>query len=254
MAAQKSGSKPRISKHLPSQPNQSLAKGIECLQVLATSEKPVGSREMARMLDLEHTGVNRLLGTLAFLGLAEKTPDRKYVPGKAIHVLAALSLRSSNLLASALPHLNNLSQETKNCSIALGVLWKSYVCYLFYSTPGDPIEQCIASRDPFPAEHSSIGLMLLAQKPIKKVRELYKERYNDKLSPKELTNLIARLKQVRSDGYALVNGRTLGAAVGDPAVAGLAIAGNHDKKHIPELVKTLKQHANLIALDAAPSE
>ncbi|MFC1479028.1 IclR family transcriptional regulator [Planctomycetota bacterium] len=245
--------KPRISKHLPAQPNQSLAKGIECLQVLATSSKPVGSREMARMLDLEHTGVNRLLGTLAFLGLAEKTPDRKYTPGKAIHVLAALSLRSSNLLSSALPHLNNLSREVQDCNIALGVLWKSYVCYLFFSTPGDPVEQCIASRDPFPAEHSSIGLILLAQKPIKEVKELYRERYNDRLSSQELDTLIARLDQVRTDRYALVNDRTLGAAVGDPAVAGLAIAGDLDNKHIPDLVNTLQKYANLISIDTTPS-
>jgi len=242
--------KPGAFKRSPAQPNRSLARGIECLQALATSDRPVGSREMARMLGFEHTGVNRVLGTLAWLGLAEQTPDRKYTPGSAIHVLAALSLRSSSLLSSALPHLKSLSRDAEDCSIALGVLWKSYVCYLFFRSPGDPVEQCIASRDPFPAEHSSIGRVLLAQKSDKDVKALFRKRYNNKLSPEELRKLIAGLRQVRSDRYALVNGRTLGVAASDPPSAGLALAGDLSKKHIPTLVRTLQKYAERIALDA----
>lgn len=245
-----SASKRKCSKRLPAQPNQSLARGIECFQVLATSDKPVGSREMARILGFEHTGVNRILGTLAWLGLAEQTPDRKYAPGSAIHVLAALSLRSSRLLSSALPHLKSLCRETEDCSIALGVLWKSYVCYLFFRTPGNPVENCIASRDPFPAENSSIGRVLLAHKSDKDVKALYRKRHNNRLSSKELTKLIAGLDQVRSDRYALVNGQTLGVAVSDPPSAGLALAGDFNKKHVPKLVSILQKYAERIALDA----
>ena len=40
-------------KMLPAQPNQSLIDGLECLQALSSTDRPVGSRELARMLGLE---------------------------------------------------------------------------------------------------------------------------------------------------------------------------------------------------------
>jgi len=56
---------------MPAQPNLSLINGLTCLQELIASPSLVGSRELARRLGLEPTRVNRLLGTLAQLGLAE---------------------------------------------------------------------------------------------------------------------------------------------------------------------------------------
>jgi len=67
----------------PAQPNHSLKRGLACLQSVVSSERPVGSREVARLLGEKHTQVNRLLGTLASLGLAECTPDWKVLPGPA---------------------------------------------------------------------------------------------------------------------------------------------------------------------------
>ena len=45
---------------------------LACLQAVVTSNRPLGSREVARLLGLEHTRVNRLLGTLC-LGLFAST-------------------------------------------------------------------------------------------------------------------------------------------------------------------------------------
>src|SRR5687768_12021147 len=78
-----------------SQANQSIIDGISVLQALATSEEPVGSRELARRLGLENTRVNRLLKTLAAIGMAEQNVVRKYSPGPGMHVLAAQSLYAS---------------------------------------------------------------------------------------------------------------------------------------------------------------
>src|SRR5450432_664771 len=110
---------------MPAQPNQSLANGIACLQALTAAEDAIGSRELARRLGLEPTLANRLLGTLAELGLAERTPERKYRPGPGIHVLAAQSLRGSGLLQAALPVIRGLLDE--GLAVALGVLWRSDV-------------------------------------------------------------------------------------------------------------------------------
>ena len=48
---------PRNSK---TQFNQSLVDGITTLQALATSDHPVGSRELARRLEMDSSKVNRL--------------------------------------------------------------------------------------------------------------------------------------------------------------------------------------------------
>ena len=144
-----------------SRPNQSMMHGIQCLQYLAAAGRPVGSREMARFLGVEHTRVHRAIGTLELLGLAEKTPDRKYCTGPAVHVLAAQSLRGSSLLACALPHLRKL--RAGGHTVALGVLWRDHVCYLVHARPGDSMEEAIGRHELWPAERSSLGVALLRQ-------------------------------------------------------------------------------------------
>ena len=123
----------------PAQPNQSLAHGLSCLQMVVSAGEPIGSRELARALGLEHTRVSRLLGTLAMLGLTEKTADSKYQPGPAIHVLAAQSIQGSRLLTASLPQLK-LLQHT-GMDVALGVVWRKHVCYLFYGRSGLALEE-----------------------------------------------------------------------------------------------------------------
>ena len=53
---------------MTAQPNQSLGHGLEVLHALCGADGPIGSRELSRLLGMEHTRVNRLLGTMATLG------------------------------------------------------------------------------------------------------------------------------------------------------------------------------------------
>ena len=96
----------------PAQVNQSLVNGLACLQELVLADRPIGVRELARQLDMDPTRVSRLLGTLSWLGLASQDADRKYHPGPAVHVLSALSLHGSRLLADSLPVLREVAAET----------------------------------------------------------------------------------------------------------------------------------------------
>ena len=150
----------------PAQPNHSLISGIACLQTLVSAERPLGSRELARLLGEEPTRVNRLLGTLASLGLAEQAPDRRYRPGPAVHVLAAQSLHGSALLSCALPELRALRQVRDSAgeplTVALGVLWNLRVSFLVHARPGQPLEEAIGSHEAHPFDNSSIGVVLAA--------------------------------------------------------------------------------------------
>jgi DNA-binding IclR family transcriptional regulator len=230
----------------PAQPNRSLVGGFECLAYLVAAGRAVGSREVAREMNLEPTRANRLLGTLAFMGLAERTPDRKYVAGPALHVLAAMSLRGSRLLGAATPHLADLGAQLPDYSVAMGVLWKRHVVYLYFGRPGEEAQVAIASRDLFPAEKSSIGHVLLAGRNTAALKELYPD-----LKAAELRALKRALAGAMKNGHALVDGHTLGVPVGEPIVAGLAIAGKVDARNRKALLRKLIKTAELIAADLA---
>ncbi len=203
----------------PAQPNQSLMDGLECLEAVALAERPVGVRELARMLQLEPTRVSRLLGTLAYLGLTQRTGRGKYAPGPGIHVLSAMGLRGSRLLASALPVIREL-QVGHGYSVALGVLWRRHVCYLFHGLPGRPLEEGIGGHGLFPAEQSSIGLALLADRPEAAVRTLFA---GDAAA--DINRLLSRLVAVRQAGYAVAPDHgSLAVAVGDVPFAALAFS------------------------------
>jgi DNA-binding IclR family transcriptional regulator len=227
---------------LPAQPNQSLLSGMECLHSLVACGHPVGSREIARELDIEPTRANRLLGTLAYMGLAQKTADGKYTPGSGLHVLAAMSLQGSKLLSAALPHLDKLSENQPNCSVALGVLWRRQVVYLYFSKPGQEARVAIASQGLYPAELSSIGQLMLAEKSTKEIRQLFKDR-----PASEVKTILNEIRTAKKQGFAFLGNRTLGVAIGSPVIAGLALAGPKISRHRNSLIKTITDVAQTIA-------
>ena len=195
----------------PAQSVQGLEHGIRCLLHLASAETPVGCRELARALDFEPTKVSRLLGTLAHLGLAAQTPDKKYVAGSGLNVLAALSLRGSRLLRAALPRVDALAAELGR-GVALGVLWETRVCYLYHGTAGTLAT--IGGHELYPAEKSAIGLALLAQAPAPEAAELFPA----------LSKLPKELATVRKRGYAVGATGSVGVCIGgELRLGGLAV-------------------------------
>lgn len=235
-----------IDGRLPAQPNQSLAGGLACLLQLVSTDGPVGCRQMARELGMEPTRVNRLLGTLAHLGLARRTPDRKYVAGSGINVLAAMTMRRSRLLACAGRHIEALRADT-GLGVALGVLWRRHVCYLYHGRKSGAPLAAITGKNLFPAEISSIGKVLLAERSAGEVRALYRDRAGDD-EPVDVKGLLAELKQVSTQGYAVYEGWSVAVAVGHPAVAGLALMRGA-KRLGDGVIEKLRAAAEAIAQD-----
>jgi DNA-binding IclR family transcriptional regulator len=222
----------------PAQPNQSLIDGLACLQFLAAHDGPIGCRDLARQMGLETTRVNRLLGTLSFLGLAEQDAERRYQSGPGMHVLSAQALKGSRLLQRALPVLEPL-RRTK-LTVALGVLWRDQVCYLYHGEPGRPITEGVFHFDLFPAEQSAIGLMLLARQK----------------NPAGLSATTRRrLPSIRRDDYCFLErpeaDNALAVSIGTPAVAALAFAGAFKESETAPLLTQLRAAATRIA--AAPT-
>lgn len=217
---------------LPAQPNKSLLEGLEVLLAVAQRGGSVGVRELARELGMTPTRVQRYLGTLAHLGLTEQAPNRRYGVGPGIHALSAMSLSASGLAARAvriLPSFNDL-----NKLVALGVLWRQTVNYLYFNSPGMPTSESLGRQHGYPANQSSIGMLMLA----------WKERgYLKKYFPGDYKLLLPELADVRKNGYAVVhqsNGDTsVAVPVGSPPVAGLAVSGRIRKASLTKLIKRM---------------
>jgi len=231
---------------LNSQPNQSLIDGIATLQALATSSEPAGCRELARRLDIDPTKVNRLLKTLAYLGIARQTADRKYAPGPGMHVLAAQSLFASGLIRRALPVLEALRRFGH--TVALGVLWEKNVSYLFHAPPGVEASHGLGRIGLLPATTSGIGMVLLSEHEDQEVRELYADADIPQF-PGGIEQLLAKLDEVRRLGYARVHvadardHHVIAVSTGDPAHAGVAVSGWIPEAATPPIVEALQAAA-----------
>lgn len=231
---------------LNAQPNQSLIEGIRTLQALASSAEPIGCRELARHLGLDPTRVNRLLKTLAYLGIVRQTARRKYTSGPGMHVLAAQSLFASGLIRRSLPTLEGLRRFGH--TVAMGVLWERQVSYLFHAPPGIEASRGLGRIGLLPATTSGIGMILLSELDNEHIRELFEDHSIPQFDD-DIVKLLAKIDEIRALGYARVHvaddrdHHVIAVSTGDPAHAGLALSGWIPEHATSELVAALHEAA-----------
>ena len=106
------------------------------------------------------------------MGLACRGPSRRYLPGPGIHVLAIQSMIGSGLLKRALPVLEELRKY--KLTIALGVLWRDSVSYLYHNDLSRfNAYDAIGRLAVHPAGASSIGIALLSELEDSEIRQIY---------------------------------------------------------------------------------
>lgn len=231
----------------PAQANQSLMTGLDALMVVISAGQPIGCSEVAEELGVNPTKANRLLGTLASMGLIVQDPSRKYEPGPGLHVLAGLSLHGSRLLKVAMPELRQLTRET-GYAAALGCLWRDRVCYLFHGM-ADGSMPAYQGPTLFPAAQSSIGRVLLSGLPAAVAADILTDHEPGGDYP-SLAALLADLPAIAAQGYARrrFNGDSIAVPVGAaPAYAGLALAGVPADLDLGRLLPPLQTAAARIA-------
>lgn len=147
---------------MSSQPNKSIIDGITCLQALASSDRPIGCRELSRLLNLQPMKVNRILQTLMSMGIAIQDDKKAYLPGPGIHVLAAQAMHGSSLLSQTLPAVE--AKLPCEYIISVGVLWQDKVSYLVHAEPNKSFSESITHNHLYDATKSTIGIQLLSSK------------------------------------------------------------------------------------------
>lgn len=212
---------------------------------------PLGSRELARRLGMDPTRVNRLVKTLAHLGLTSQTPSRKYTVGPAIHVLATQTIQASGILPAALRAVGRLRQT--GCLVALGVLWRDQVSYLFHADPATPVEEGLGRVSLYPATLSSIGMVLLAEQPDETVRDLFKSREIPRYGQdvEKLLQDLARVRECRFARLLLPDSATMAVPVGEAPSMALALSGDSVRENASACLRELQAAAKSLAEENA---
>ncbi len=232
----------------PAQPNKSLIDGLACLQVLAMNGEPIGMRDLARKMHLEPTRAHRLLKTLAYIGIAQQNEEGKYSPGPGMHVLAAQSLFGSGLFRKALGPLEGLHTRWKDCTVAMGVLWRLNVCYLYHAAARLPITDALGRVGLKEVTGSSIGMAVLSSNSDGYIRALFE------VGPIEGTTaeeLLQSIHTTRAQGYARIPVQrfdewSIGVRVKSAANAGIALSGHFSAEDEKRVVEDLHRTADQI--------
>jgi DNA-binding IclR family transcriptional regulator len=217
--------------------------GLDVLEAVMAAEEPMGSRELGRQLGLDRSTANRLLMTLAHLGMLSRTEDGRYRPGEGIHALAAMSLRSSGLLRAALPIARGW--HTRGCAWTMGVLWRGHLCHLISVRPDQPFDDGIGGR---PVSHpldSAAGLVLLAHADPAMLARLGPPSHPvPELGP-------ALLERIRKTGQAVRRFEggwvAVGVPVGTPPRAAIAVSSRDWRDDVvPAIAAELTAQAEII--------
>ena len=241
----------------PSQPIAGLVDGIEVLQELAASPEPVSGLNLARKLGMHPVRANRLLTTLAWMGIAHRDKSRRYSAGPGMHILATQSLAASGLLQRLISCLEPLLEHPY--TVAAGVLWRDMVTFLYHR---NPMEAPITGfrQTVIPATMSSVGMALLAHRTDEAILSLYADR-DDLPGPNPTTGeLMNAIRETRAAGIAVLRYPThisMAVAVGHPSYAAVAVSGFSTKPEETMFREKLHAVADRIAehdSDSRPEE
>ena len=185
--------------------NQSVARALSILNLLANRSEPIGVREIARQLDLAPSIAQRLVKTLARSGFLEQTGTTlRYAIGYRAFQVGSSFVAQSNLHTAVMPELYALADAHINAF--LGVMRDATIVYLATVQSNGPVA---INHRPGAQTHlhsTAMGKALLAELPEEQVRSLLTMSPLPRLTPKTKTavaQLMFELEAVRRLGYSV---------------------------------------------------
>jgi DNA-binding IclR family transcriptional regulator len=211
--------------------NQSVARALAILELLAESAEPLGVREMARRLRVAASNVQRLITTLARSGFLEQDEaTKRYTIGyRAFQVGNAFVVQSS-LYSAVMPELYDLANQ--HVTGFLGVRRDMSVVYLATVQSEGPVALTHRPGSQAHLHSTAMGKALLAELSDDAVRALLGDRPLPRLTAhtrSSLQQLLGDLAEVRRVGYATSEEEnrqgffSAGAVVRDASGAAIAV-------------------------------
>lgn len=181
-------------------------RGLRVIRCFGSAGPRLTLADVARATDLNRATARRLLMTLEEVGYVRRVGDRFALTPRVLD-LGYAYLSSFAVPELALPYLEQLSEEVGEAS-SVGVLDGPDVVYVARVPTNRVMRVSIGLGTRFPAYRTSLGRALLAALPADEVAAIWEESDRRDPAPRTVTDLSAlqaRLAEVRSRGYALVD-------------------------------------------------
>ncbi len=179
---------------------QSLARGLNILDLLAKSDDGVGITTLAAELNIDKGSASRLMATLAKYSFAEKDPDtRRYKLGPSVVSLSRSLLTKMPLRETAKPFLHQMVKETGECA-HLGICSQKRMLYIDQVESPETLRVNAEIGSTAPFHCTALGKALIAWGGAPLPEEL------TSFTSQTITDLEAlkdNLEQTRKQGYAL---------------------------------------------------
>ena len=192
--------------------SQSLERGLAILSAFRSGRPLLGVSELGRDIGLSRSTTHRYVATLAALGyLQQDSGTKKYRLGPRVLDLGFSAINSMELREVAAPHLRQLSDDT-GYTVNMAILDELDIVYVERCRSGRAAQREIdlnlhvGAR--LPAYCTSLGKVLLAFLPADEQTARLEQIDFTRRGPNTLTSrtaLVAELKRVRENGFAINN-------------------------------------------------
>lgn len=186
--------------------SQSLDRGLDILELLDRSPRPLGIREISRQLDLSPTIVQRLINTLSQRRYLRQDPEtRRYGIGYQILGVGASLQNKDLLLVESRKEMARLTREMR-VDAYLGVLQDDYAIYLLCVQSEGPVSLRSEPGQRLKLHSTAIGKVLLAALDDEAAKALLGAAPLPAITPATTTDssrLVTSLAKVRAEGFAL---------------------------------------------------
>jgi DNA-binding IclR family transcriptional regulator len=216
--------------------NQSLQRGLTILDLLDRAAAPIGIRELARLMEMSPTIVQRLTNTLVVAGYVEQVAEtRRYKLGYRAMQLGGAMITEDRLISLAAKELQELA-DNHQLNGYLGALRNNRVVYLHSVQSSGPVVVRVSAGSQVNPHSTALGKILLAYLPVSDVRTVVGKPPYEQFTPRTVTQwsaLSAELETTRRRGFAIAReenisgiisfGAVIRSANGDP-VSALSVA------------------------------
>lgn len=191
--------------------NQSLARGLQILQVFESGQTEFGIRDLARRVKIDRSITYRLVRTLTDAGFLEQNKvNQQYRIGYRAFEIGQHYTRSGALYDIAVAALTQLSAaESLNLYLAKRV---EHALLYLAAVENDTSVVRAAAGTRGHLHATALGKVLLAAEPPGVLKELMPRLSMARLTPETTTSrtrLMRELRQVRMQGYAISAGEFL---------------------------------------------
>jgi IclR family transcriptional regulator, KDG regulon repressor len=222
-----------VSERLIRAPSPSVARAVKVLEALAV--EPDTLSELSRKLEIPKSSLHSIVTTLAEQGWLEDE-NGLLVLGQKLFQTGVLYGRNRGLVVAFRDIARRAVRQTGETTW-LGLLIGRDVLHLARIDGTQPLRYVAEEGERLPAHTTALGKIVLAEKELAELREVFGQDNLPALTPHSITNLSEleeHLHEVREQGYALDKGEVdedlhcVAAPVRDATggvVAGVSIAG-----------------------------